>query len=135
MNTNCPVAMFVRERIQVTGKPQKDIAEEAGFEKPNLITMIKQGKTKLPIAKVGAMAAALEADPVQLLKLCISTYHPETWRSIEPFLDSTLTEVELRIVKALRGWSGTPYLSALNDESKSHLDMFINSLRPAAPIQ
>ena len=89
MEVTCPVATFVRHQIQVLGKPQREIAEEVGFEKPNIITMIKQGKTKLPLAKVGAMARALETDPVYLLKLCLSTYHAETWAVIEPKRKST----------------------------------------------
>lgn len=86
MSTQCQVAKFVSEKIQMIGKSQKDIAEQAGFDKPNMITMIKQGRTKLPIAKIGPLAIALETDPVHLLKLCLSTYHPETWKAIAPFL-------------------------------------------------
>lgn len=129
MDTPCIVAQFIRERIDFLGKPQKDVAVEAGFEHPNVITMIKQGKTKLPIAKIGPMATALETDPLQLLKLCLSHYYPDTWKAIEPFLESALTEDEVRLLGALRTSVGGPYLSALSSESKRHLESFMKSLR------
>ena len=58
MESQCPVAKFVRRQIQVLGKSQVEIAAYCGFDKPNVITMIKQGKTKLPMTKVVKMGSA-----------------------------------------------------------------------------
>ncbi len=129
MEKNCPVAAFVQHQIQVTGKSQLRIAQEAGFEKPNMITMLKQGKTKLPLAKVGPMAKALEADPVYLMKLCMSTYHPDTWQFVEPMLESALTNDEATMLRAWRRSAGTPSLDAQTDESKALLRTFLGSLK------
>lgn len=129
MSTQCPVARFVNERIQIIRKSQKDIAEQAGFDKPNMITMIKQGKSKLPIAKIGALAVALEADPVHLLKLCFSSYYPETWNVIAPLFVAALKNHELRLLNAVRAETGDPLLHALSEESKSYLDKLMQSLR------
>lgn len=129
MDDTCPVAKFVRQQIQILGKSQREIAQEVGFEKPNVITMIKQGKTKLPIAKVGRMAKALETDPVFLMKLCMNTYHPDTWKYIEPFLESALTKDELLMLRTWRSFAGAPYVAALTDESKDLLSKFLLSLR------
>lgn len=129
MQAKCPVAQFISHRIQVLGKPQIDISREAGFDKPNIITMIKQGNTKLPLAKVGHMANALETDPVALLKLCIRTYYPETWQAIETLFDSALSEDELTMVRALRSIADVPNLNALTDESKKCLNDFLLSVR------
>ena len=134
MGKNMDVAQFIAQRIQITGKSQRDIAIEAGFDSPNMVTMLKQGKTKLPIAKVGPRAKALETDPVHLLKLCLSTYCPETWEAIEPFLESALTEDELRLIQALRSSVGAPFLSAVSGESKRYFNDFMKSLRASAHI-
>lgn len=80
MKTSSEVARFITSRIVATGQKQKDIARKAGFDKPNIITMIKQGSTKLPLAKLGAMAKALETDPVQLLQMCMEEYTPRSGR-------------------------------------------------------
>lgn len=133
MDKHCEVARFIENRIRILGKQQTEIAAECGFEKPNMITMIKQGRTKLPLAKVGPMAKALEADPVQLLKLTMKEYMPETWAAIEPHLDEALTADELRMIRAMRNFVGGPYIAALTDESRKLLDQFMLSLRtPAA---
>lgn len=129
MGIQCPVAKFVRQRIQMLGKLQCEIAQEVGFDKPNIITMIKQGKTKLPLGKVGAMARALETDPVHLLKICLSTYHPETWAEIEPLLDSALTSDEKALLDAWRAYVGAPFIAVLTDESKNKLQEFLRCLR------
>jgi len=132
MDKECVVATFVRNRIEFLGKPQTEIAAECGFEKPNIITMIKQGKTKLPLNKVCLMAKALEADPVHLLKLCLSEYQPENWAAIEPLLDLALTEDERELLKHLRTYAGGPYLVALTVDSQKLLAQFLHSLRSSA---
>ncbi len=86
MNTELIVADFVTARIEFTGKLHKDIAKEVGFRKPNMITMIKQGKSRLPLDKIGPMTKALEVNPMELLHMCMEAYHPETWKAIEPLL-------------------------------------------------
>jgi hypothetical protein len=76
------VADYLAQQIILCGKSQKEIAEEVGYEKPNVITMMKQGHTKIPIVKVGAFARALEVDPAYLLRLVCMEYMPETWAAI-----------------------------------------------------
>ena len=128
MENTSQVALLVTEQIRIVGKKQLEIAEEAGFENPNVITMIKQGRTKLPIGKVGLVAKALEIDPMYLLKLCIEEYQPETWEAIRPFMDEVVTKDEMHVVKVIRNAIGAPYLSALNMEQRSRLDEFILSM-------
>lgn len=128
MENTSEVALLVTEQIRIVGKKQLEIAEEAGFDNPNVITMIKQGRTKLPLGKVGLVAKALEIDPMYLLKLCIEEYQPETWEAIRPFMDEVVTKDEMHIVKVIRNAIGAPYLSALNMEQRSRLDEFILSM-------
>lgn len=135
MHNESKVANYIAHRIEISGQLQKDIAEKVGFEKPNMITMIKQGKTRLPLDKIGLMAKALEVDPVQLLKLCMEEYHPNTWKAIAPFLESAMTTDERRLLNALRAWVGGPFLSAMSEESKRHFESFMASLRTSSTIQ
>jgi hypothetical protein len=132
MEKECAVSKFVRDRIRILGKQQTEIAAECGFVRPNMITMIKQGKTKLPLGKVGVMARALEADPVHLLKLCLSEYQPENWVAIEPLLDLALTNDERKFLNHLRIHTGEPYLTALSEESQRLITQFLQSLRTSA---
>ncbi|MBK1679922.1 hypothetical protein [Rhodocyclus tenuis] len=105
--TDKSVAEFLKEKINASGKMQREIAKEAGFEKPNIITMLKQGKTKLPISRIGALAKAIDADPAHLLRLVMSEYCPETWQAIEDVAqDAVLTANELKLVRAYREATG-----------------------------
>lgn len=129
MENVCPVAAFIRQRIPQVGKTQFQIAREAGFDHPNIITMIKQGKTRLPLAKVGRMANALETDPVFLMKLCLCTYHHDTWQYVEPMFSSMLTGDEEMMLHNWRKFVGKPSIAVLTDESRALLNRFLLSLR------
>lgn len=134
MKSNSQVARFISERIEASGQLQKDIAHKAGFEQPNIITMIKQGKTRLPLDKVGPLAKALAIDPLILLEMCFEEYHPRTWKAIAPYMASAITEDERKLLAALRKFLGGPFLSALTDESRQHFDQFMSSLRTPSLI-
>jgi transcriptional regulator with XRE-family HTH domain len=77
------VANFIAEAITKSGKTQVEIAQEVGFQKPNMITMIKQGKSKLPMTKVKRLAESLSVDPKVLLRLCFEEYQPGNWMVIQ----------------------------------------------------
>ncbi len=101
------VADFIADRLAVSDKTQREIAQECGFEHPNIITMFKNGSTKLPIKRIGALAKALDADPAHLLRLVMLEYLPDTWQCIEDLLQSTLlTANELALVRAYREGTG-----------------------------
>ena len=67
------VSAFIRKRILElrSRKNQADIAQEAGFRQPNVLSMIKSGQTKLPLDRVPGLAKALECDPRHLFGLAI----------------------------------------------------------------
>ena len=50
-------------------KTQAEIASEAGFGNANIMTFLKNGKNKVPLDRVPALAKALEIDPAYLMRL------------------------------------------------------------------
>lgn len=84
------VASFISERIAFCEKTQVQIAKEIGITHPNFLSMIKTGKTKLPLSRVAAVAMALETDPFQLLTMCLAEYQPDTWEVIRPYFQPAL---------------------------------------------
>ena len=101
------VADYLAQQITLCGKSQRDIAFEVGYENANIITMMKQGHTKIPIVKVGAFARALEVDPAYLLRLVCMEYMPETWAAIEDALDGPiLTRNERLFIQEYRRRTG-----------------------------
>ncbi|MDO6483091.1 XRE family transcriptional regulator [Shimia thalassica] len=67
------LAKYVEHRV-LELKPKKSqslIASEAGFPNPNMVTMIKNGTSKLALDRVPSMARALECDPAYLMRLAL----------------------------------------------------------------
>lgn len=97
------VAEFITHKIRVSGKLQVEIASEMGYDKPNIITMFKQGKTRIPLDKVGLLAKALEIDPALLLQKVMREYMPETLAALQSALDGLqLTQNERELIAAYR---------------------------------
>lgn len=68
-----PMAKYVERRVLElkSKKSQVEIATEAGYVNPNMITMIKQGSSKVALDRVPALARALECDPAYLMRLAL----------------------------------------------------------------
>jgi len=113
------VAEYLTEQIRLSGKTQHEIAQEAGFNKPNIISMFKKGETKLPLSKVGPMARALGVDPVVLFRMVMNEYEPQTWQAIEETVlgQPVLTQNEIDIIEVIRtGKVSDPKIRTREDE-------------------
>jgi len=128
MRHKSETARFIADRIDEGKKSQHQIAMEAGFESSVELTKIRTGLVKLPVEKIGKMANALDADPIQLLAVFLQEYCPETWQSISPFLDTALTADELSLIKGLRSAVGGPYLTSLTTQEREPLNDFLQGL-------
>ncbi len=127
-HNNSETALFISARIEASQKSEQQIAKESGFGAAD-VSLIKAGTTQLPIGNIGKFAQALDADPVELLAMCLQEYYPETWESISPFLDTALTADEISLVKTLRFAVGGPYVMALTPKERKPLDEFLQGLR------
>ena len=56
-------------------KTQRELAKEMGFMRANMLSMLKTGDAKVPIAKIPIVAEVLGIDPAKLLR----THLWETW--------------------------------------------------------
>lgn len=71
-HANTDLAVYLTRRVlELRPKTQADIAAEAGFPNANMLTMIKQGTSKLALDRVPALASALECDPAYLMRLSL----------------------------------------------------------------
>jgi hypothetical protein len=67
-------------------RPVKDIANELGYDNPNLISMFRSGAVKVPLTKIPVLAKALHADPSHLLRLALADYQPDWLETIDATL-------------------------------------------------
>lgn len=119
---------FLANQIEVSGVPQKEIAAQLEYDKPNIITMFKQGATKVPISKIEPLAKCLGVDPIRMLKMAMKEYMPETLSAIESIMGIMLNKNEQEIIVNLRGIIGNKDVSMKTAESKKTLEAFAKTL-------
>lgn len=100
------MAEYISAQINIVRKTQKEIAEDIGYDKPNIITMFKQGLTKVPIGKIEPLAKSLGVDPAYMLRIAMSEYMPETLEAIENLMGGLVTANEMEILKVIRETTG-----------------------------
>lgn len=98
-----------------TVKSQRDIAIEAGFTNVNMMSLLKSGRTKMPIDRVPALAKALDSDPKRLLLLALQQGGNETMmKAVEEIFGTVVTRNEIDWIEEIRDASGNkdPRLTA-----------------------
>ena len=124
------VADYISHQIAIRGKSQKDIAADVGYDKPNMVTMIKQGKTKLPLNKVSLFAKSLGVDPIHLLRIAMEEYQPETLDAISKIIgQAIISENEMRIINIIRDITGGVDVAPKNNEDREELSQLIGKWR------
>lgn len=117
------VAEYVSQQITMSGKAQKDIAAELNYDKPNIITMIKQGKTKIPMDKITEFAKALEVDQIHFLRIVMREYWPRTWAALEETIGShrLVSESEVKLLEIIREASQGIDVMPKSDDERNEL--------------
>lgn len=131
MAKNVKVADYIGQQILLSGKAQREIAAEIGYDKPNVITMFKQGTTKVPMNKVALLAKSLGVDPLHLLRLVMSEYMPETWAIISDILkaEDTMTQSEAKILSIVRNSANGQDVMPETDEEVLELMNLVDGWR------
>jgi transcriptional regulator with XRE-family HTH domain len=96
------VAEYLTAMINVSGVKQADLAKAVGYGPVNMITMIKQGKSKVALDKVIPLAKALGVDPAYFLRIWFNQEQPKAWEEIEKVLGLALTANEIEIIDLIR---------------------------------
>lgn len=103
------VAAYISAAIERSGKTQGEIAAEAGFPRSSVLSMIKQGQTKMPLARIPQMARALEVDPLEFLRLALGEYMPELLATCDEMYGyAAFNDAERELVARLRERHGGP---------------------------
>jgi len=102
------LAVFIAKRVLgLRPKSQIDIAQEAGFQNPNFISMLKNGAAKLPLDRVLALATALDCDPKRLFLFALQQRGNETEKTaIADIFGTVVTRNEVIWLEELRDASG-----------------------------
>lgn len=97
-------------------KSQREIANELGYDKGNIISMFKAGEAKFPLHKLPALARSLNVDLAFLVRLGVEQYFNEDkegWKELSKTLDRVVSDREMEFIRHLR---------EISDNSDPHLD-------------
>lgn len=102
---DAPITQYLAKQIDIQaskGKSQRQIAQEIGYEKPNMISMFKTGEVKVPLDKIPLLARSLNVDAAFLFKLAMQQYWPEMGKTIADIFGTVLDQEELKVIEAIR---------------------------------
>lgn len=94
-------AIFLQRQLEICPKTQKEIADELGYQRPNIISMWKAG-APIPLDRIASLADALDVDPAHLLRLVFEDYYPSLGPVLESAFGFALTRNEREIVSFVR---------------------------------
>lgn len=125
------VARLVNAQIELLRgeKNQAQIAAEAGYHRPNIITMFKTGDTRLPLKNINRIAKALEVDPVRMTRIALQEYEPEVWDALSEALGEPVTANELRIIRRLRELTEEADYPLTEENEDEALKVFAETLK------
>lgn len=99
------LAKFLTKRILQLKprKSQREIAAEAGFIQPNMLSMFKNGSSKLPLDRVPGLAKALECDPKHLFLMALDQLGGDTTDlAIRQIFGTLVTQNEVAWLEEIR---------------------------------
>lgn len=102
------LAKYIERRVLElkAKKSQSQIASEAGFPNPNMISMIKNGTSKLALDRVPSMSHALGCDPAYLMRLSLEQAIGDTAaQAIVEIFGTPVTANELGWLQEIRNAS------------------------------
>jgi hypothetical protein len=99
------VRAFITRHIEIqqrAGRSIRDIARDAGFERPNIVSMFKTGAAKVPLARIPHLAAALGAEPAVLFRLAMLQYWPDLHHVVAKLFGDVTSPHERELLGLLR---------------------------------
>jgi len=126
------LAAFLDKHISAVAhkKTQRQIAAEVGWNRPNMVSMIKRGTTRVPWSSVPALAAAIEADPAELFRLAVEDYWPDAHRAAEHIFGTIVSANERELLEFVRNLCGG-FTPSLSEDLKAELERALSKWRAA----
>lgn len=99
--TLTPTARLVAPRIEdlAPEKSQAELAKKMGFDRPNMLSMIRNGAAAVPFAKIPIIAQVLGIDAAQLLRSALKDQWPGPGKVVDEVLGGILSPAEREWLK------------------------------------
>ncbi len=92
----------------------KALAAALGYDSPQVITLIKDGRMRVPMNKARALADALDLEPGEVMRQLLRETSPELLESVEECMGPlVMTPPEVRLIGKLREVAGNQPIAPL----------------------
>lgn len=115
------MAQYIDEMMEELELSDKSVALRLGYSTPNVIRMFRQGRMKVPLDLVPALADAIGANRSRLMDRALQEYLPATIRALI-LCHSGLTDNELALVSFIRKISNDADPSIDDEHIRSGLE-------------
>jgi transcriptional regulator with XRE-family HTH domain len=87
----------------LTELTNEELAEQLGYTRPNIISMWRTGRTRIPLDRLTKLSELLKVDLSFLLPLWVEQYGgAEAYTGVMKILQSSVSESEAKLVAAAR---------------------------------
>ncbi|MBO9407844.1 helix-turn-helix transcriptional regulator [Shimia sp. R9_1] len=111
--TASPTAEMLAQAIDASEMTQKEIADQIGMKNANVISMMKQGITRIPLSRIPALSETLQINAQTFLMTAIEEYHPTTHEVLADVLGLPLSETEMRLLDLLRTTEASGFIDVI----------------------
>lgn len=75
-------ANYFADSLASSGLTQYELGNQVGFKTTNVISLFRNGRSRIPFDRISAICLAINADESKLLDLCLREYEPELHRLV-----------------------------------------------------
>ncbi|MBO9474122.1 hypothetical protein J7413_11290 [Shimia sp. R10_1] len=111
--TASPTATMLTQAIDASDMTQKETSDRIGMNNANVISMMKQGITRVPLGRIPALSETLQINAQTFLMTAIEEYHPGTHEVLVDVLGLPLSDTEMRLLSLLRTTEASGIVDAI----------------------
>lgn len=101
--TALPVSTVLKVRMRDLEVTNSDLQRVMGYDRPNVVAMMRTGSMRLPVTKVAEVAKKLHVDPVFLLGKVLAENDAALWGVIASIMgDRLITANEMTLIASMR---------------------------------
>jgi hypothetical protein len=98
-----PVKTLLKVRMRDLDLTNSDLQRAMGYDRPNVVAMMRSGSMRLPVSKVAEVAKMLQVDPVFLLGKVLAENDAALWDVIASVMyDRLITANEIALITWVR---------------------------------
>lgn len=123
-----PVHEILAFQLNASTKTQREIAKAIGYKRPNILSMMKTGETRIPIDVAPKLAKEIGLEPWLFTERCIAEYNPDLLNLLSQTFGCSLSENERTMLKIIRDASDNQNPAIKTKDQAEALALFARSL-------